>query len=69
MSLVGLHDGSLASGSHDKTIKIWNVNTGITTKILTGHIDRVVSLAVLNDGSLVSGSNDKTITIWNLNIG
>jgi len=64
-SLVVLPDGLLASGSYDKTIRIWNVNTGITIKKLTGHTGRVYSLVVLPDDSLLtSGSDDKTIRIW-----
>ncbi len=63
--LVTLPDGLLASGSSDKTIRIWNVTSGITIKTLTGHTGGVWSLVVLpNDSLLTSGSDDKTIRIW-----
>jgi len=55
-SLAVLQDGSLASGSYDKTIRIWDTKTGQSTKVLIGHSNYVLSLAVLQDCSLTSGS-------------
>ena len=46
-SLAELKDGSLASGSWDTSIRIWNQQNGSLVKILEGHTDRVYSLAVL----------------------
>jgi serine/threonine protein kinase len=58
---------TLVSGSNDKTIKIWNLQTEELKSTLTGHTDLVNSVAISSDGkTLVSGSNDKTIKIWNL---
>ena len=67
MSLVVLPDGSLASGSFDKTIRVWDVSKGITLKTLTGHRSDVYSLVVLPDGSLASGGIYGTIRVWNDN--
>ena len=64
LSFAVLPDGSLASGSWDKTIKIWDTIKGIEIKSLTGHTSEVLSLAVLPDGSLASGSADTRIKIW-----
>jgi WD40 repeat protein len=61
LSLAVLPDGSLASGSGDKTIKIWDTIKGIEIKTLTGHTSEVLSLAVLPDGSLASGSYQKIL--------
>jgi hypothetical protein len=61
---------TLASGSMDKTIKLWNVNTGNLLQTLTGHSGLVNSVAYSPDGqTLVSGSMDKTIKLWNVNTG
>jgi serine/threonine protein kinase len=61
---------TLASGSADKTIKIWNLSTGQEIRTLTGHSDPVRSVAFSPDGqTLASGSFDKTIKIWNLSTG
>ena len=66
----------LASGSSDKTIKLWNLKTGDLLRILTGHRtltgheDYVWSVAISVDGQmLASGSSDKTIKLWNLKTG
>ena len=39
-----------ASGSSDKTIKIWNVATFTLVKTLQGHKDSVRSLSLADDG-------------------
>jgi WD40 repeat protein len=63
----------LASGSHDKSIKIWNLQTGklICTfgSLLTwgAHKETVSCLAFSPDGqTVVSGSHDGTIKFWDL---
>ena len=64
-------DGTkIISCSEDKTIKIWNANTGECLKILEGHSVDVKSVAYSPDGKrIISGSIDRTIKIWNANTG
>jgi WD40 repeat protein len=60
----------LASGSKDRTIKIWEVATGKGLRTLTGHSGVVLSVAYSPDGRyLASGSQDKTIKIWEVATG
>jgi WD40 repeat protein len=57
----------LASGSHDNTIKLWNVATGREIATLTRHSESVNSVAFSPDGkTLASGSLDKTIKLWDV---
>jgi serine/threonine protein kinase len=61
---------TLASGSGDKTIKLWNVKTGNLLQTLTSHSYSVTSVAYSPDGqTLASGSGDKTIKLWNVKTG
>jgi|GEM_PF-2819559 len=55
----------LASGSGDRTVKIWEVGSWELIKTLEGHSDYVNGLSFSPDGKfLASGSDDKTIKIW-----
>ncbi|WP_442940762.1 protein kinase domain-containing protein [Nostoc sp.] len=61
---------NLASGSDDKTVKIWNIQSRKEIRTLSGHSDWVYAVAISPDGkTIVSGSKDKTIKVWNLNTG
>ena len=60
----------LASGSLDKTIKLWNPKNGQLLRTLTGHDNEVWSVAFSPNGEfLASGSHDRTIKLWNFCAG
>lgn len=55
----------LLSGSSDKNIIVWGVNSGQKLKTLQGHSGAVKSVSWSPDGRFfASGSNDATIKIW-----
>jgi WD40 repeat protein len=57
----------LASGSYDKTIKLWDVASGREVRTLSGHTSRVLEVAFSPDGRLLaSGSGDETIKLWDI---
>ncbi len=68
-SFIQLSDGTLASGSKDKTIKLWDPETGVCKQTLQGHIKAVEALLQLSDGTLVSGSWGGIIKLWDLKTG
>jgi WD40 repeat protein len=61
----------IISGSWDKTLRIWDINTGQCLNILTGHTDRVRSVCTLieakGENKMISCGDDKTIRVWDLN--
>lgn len=60
----------LASGSCDKTIKLWNLETGQLRYTLNGHSRPVLAVAFRSTSQfLASGSVDNTIKLWNLRTG
>ena len=57
----------LASGSGDKTARIWDVAAGVCQCVLKGHTDRVQGVAFAPDASgLATASFDKTARIWSV---
>ena len=61
-------DGSLlASGSTDKTVKLWDVATRTNIATFEGHTGWVSSVAFSPNGSLLaSGANDRTVKLWDV---
>jgi WD40 repeat protein len=64
-------DGSRAiSASDDRTLKVWDLETGRETLTLAGHEGAVSAVAVTPDGSrAISASNDRTLKVWDLETG
>ena len=56
---------TLATGSNDKTVRIWDLVPGLSFAKLEGHSGAVLLLAFSPDGkTLATGSDDKTARIW-----
>lgn len=55
----------LASGYEDKTIRLWNLETGEIISTLMGHSQSVKSVAFSPNGTiLATGSDDQTVKLW-----
>lgn len=61
---------SLATGSGDTTVRIWDVNTETPKYTLKGHKDWVLALAWSPNGRLVaSGGKDNEVRLWDYATG
>jgi WD40 repeat protein len=66
-----LADGRRAiSASADCTFKLWDLETGLTERSFTGHMNPVKAMAVLEDDKrAVSVSTDGLLKLWDLETG
>jgi eukaryotic-like serine/threonine-protein kinase len=64
-------DGNtIATGSDDKTVRLWDAETGSFLHSLTGHLQEVTAVAFSPDGTrLASSSRDGTARLWDPRTG
>lgn len=60
-------DGAYAiSASWDKTLRLWDLNEGVTLQRFVGHSADVLSVSFSPDNrQIVSAGRDRTIKVWN----
>ncbi|MBW4610813.1 MAG: NACHT domain-containing protein [Hassallia sp. WJT32-NPBG1] len=69
-TLAFIENEQIASGSYDRTIRIWDIITGQCLRILRGHTGFIFSLTCSPDAkTLASGSADNTIKLWDIQTG
>lgn len=69
-TLVGPDGRRALSGSHDGTLKLWDLDTGDSLAVLEGHTDGITAVAALPDARrALSGSKDATLRLWDLGSG
>ena len=66
-SLARLDDVTFATGSRDKTIRIWNIRTGQCHAVLKGHRRSILALCKKSTDDVVtfaSGARDSCLKVW-----
>ncbi|EJD02082.1 WD40 repeat-like protein [Fomitiporia mediterranea MF3/22] len=58
----------LITGSYDRTVRVWNLETGTQIRCLRGH-SRAVRALQFDEAKLITGSMDNTIRVWNWRSG
>jgi len=63
-------DGKRAiSGSEDKTLRLWDVETGRELRRFEGHTGPVSAVAFAGQDAVISGSHDRSVRLWDLKTG
>uniref|UniRef100_A0A1I7XSN9 WD_REPEATS_REGION domain-containing protein n=1 Tax=Heterorhabditis bacteriophora TaxID=37862 RepID=A0A1I7XSN9_HETBA len=57
----------IVSAADDRTIKVWNLDSGERLCTLHSHEDGVTCVQ-FNDKQIVSGSYDKTVKLWDFSV-
>lgn len=58
----------LITGSYDRTVRVWNLETGVELHCLKGHT-RAVRALQFDEVKLITGSMDNTIKVWDWRSG
>jgi WD40 repeat protein len=66
ISIIQLSSGKLASGSYDKTIRIWNIHLLNEEKIINEK-GKVFCLLEFEKDKLLCGTSENVINLWDLN--
>ncbi len=60
----------IVTGSHDRTVKVWDARTGTLLMVLEGFQEAVLSVAFSPDGTrIITGSADSTAKVWDARTG
>jgi TPR repeat protein/predicted oxidoreductase (fatty acid repression mutant protein) len=63
-------DRRIVTASNDKTVRIWDAETGSQIQVLSGHTEMVNGAVYSPDGArILTDSNDKTARIWDAATG
>lgn len=67
--VAALQDRRCVSGSHDGSLRVWDIDSGACLRTLKGHKSLVSCVAALPGGRCISGSFDNTLRVWDIESG
>ncbi|ETO15563.1 hypothetical protein RFI_21801, partial [Reticulomyxa filosa] len=72
IGVIGGNGYTICSGSHDKTVRIWDIETAKQLNVFKGHENWIMivkygSNELLN--TILSGSYDKSVRLWDIRSG
>ncbi|ETO36704.1 WD-40 repeat protein [Reticulomyxa filosa] len=70
--VIGGNGYTICSGSYDKTIRIWDIETAKQLNVFKGHTDFVRSVKYGSNellNTVLSGSSDKSVRLWDIRSG
>lgn len=60
----------IASGGPEKTVRVWDANTGKRITKLVGHTDNIRDILISHDGTtIMTASSDRTVKVWSTTAG
>lgn len=59
----------VASSSLDRSLRLWDPQTGECFRVLQGHTEDATCVHVVNRGVVASGSQDNTVRVWDVATG
>ncbi len=67
VSAVACRNHHAVTGSHDSTLRLWNLANSTCKRVLRGHSGPVLTVALDAAGErLISGSDDETARLWRI---
>ncbi|XP_030494346.1 autophagy-related protein 16 [Cannabis sativa] len=68
--LFEYNSGQLITGGQDRSIKIWDTNTGSLSRTLYGCLGSVLDLTMTHDNkSVIAASSSNNLYVWDINSG
>lgn len=68
--LFEYNSGKLVSGGQDRTIKMWDTNTGSLSHTLYGSLGSVLDLTITHDNrSVIAASSSNNLYVWDVSSG